>query len=301
MRTNAFLLSLLASMLLAAPALAQDPSFKFGDKTEVKDVTGVEWTASAQAGLILTTGNSQTRTTSAGAKASRKEGNNKFSAEAGGAYARSTILVGVDSDMSGAIDANELLESSATTAKGWLAKLRYDRFLSDRDSLFLTAIVSSDEPAGKEFVGGGQLGYARILVKSDVHTVSTEIGYDFSYEAPTTGDAVSIHSLRGFAGYEGKLTADTGLGASVEALFNVNELDTGTREIAAFEDARVNSNLSLTTKVFKNVSFRFAFGARFDNAPSLRAPGDIPFAADFQPVSDELDTKTEATLIVNFL
>jgi len=49
------------------------------------------------------------------------------------------------------------------------------------------------------------------------------------------------------------------------------------------------------------VSFRFGFSLRWDNAPSALLPLKVPFAPGFVPLADELDTKTEATLIVNFL
>src|SRR5690606_8031822 len=106
---------------------------------EVEDVTGVEWKASAQAGLIVTTGNSETTALSATAKATRRAKMNRFLLEAGGAYARSRIFLAADTNGSGTIDsAEELDEQTVTTTRSWLVRGRYDRFLTDHNALYAT-------------------------------------------------------------------------------------------------------------------------------------------------------------------
>ena len=130
-----------------------------------------------------------------------------------------------------------------------------------------------------------------------------ESGYDFSYEnleAPNT-DSRSIHSVRVFAGYQGKLSADTSLSCTAEGLFNVNELDNTPEPIEPLDDTRVENTIALTTSIYGNVSFSFSFSARYDSSPAPRPALSIPYAAGYSPVADSLDTKTEAALIVNFL
>ncbi len=293
-------IAIIATILLGA-STAGAQQFKYGEKGD--QVKGVEWKASAQAGLIMTTGNSKTTTFSSGAKASRKQGFNKFQLEGGAALAKSALYVIDDQNGNGIIDNEaEIARETQTTTEAWLLKARYDRFLTDNNSLFVTGIASADEPAGKEFVGGGQVGYARQLYNSKNHTVSAEVGYDFSYEDLVVGDASSIHSLRGFVGYDGKLSPDTGVGASVEGLFNLNTLDSAQgEEIGFFEDARVNTKLAITTKMYENINFQFSFEAKFDNAPAPLPQFGPGFANGFVPLADELDTKTSASLIYNFL
>jgi hypothetical protein len=281
----------------AAPAFAQtDPKFEFAKPEEV---TAVEWKASAQAGMIVTTGNSKSTTIAAGAKASRKDDGNKFQLEGGLVFARSTIFIAADGNGNGTIDLAEIDERSQTTSQAWLVKARYDRFLTDHNSLFLTGIASGDEPAGKDFVGGGQAGYSRLVYKTDEHEVTGEAGYDFSYEKFAAGDSISIHSLRSFAAYAGKLSADTGVAAELEALFNLNSLDTAGGEVGAFEDVRLNMKAGLTTKLWQDLSFSFSVKARFDNAPAPRKPFDLPYTDPL--LAEEWDTTTEASLIYNFL
>lgn len=298
----------LAALALPRSAAAQDkpgePAFKYGTKeerAEVEKVDKVEWKAAALAGLLMTTGNSRVTTFSAGGNASRKEKGNKFALEGGAAYARSSIFLALDGNGNGVIDPNEVSRPSQTTTRAYYGKGRYDRFLTDNNSLYAVAGIAADRPAGKDAVGNGQVGYSRQVFQNEVHLLVAEVGYDFTYENLVAGESNTIHSLRTFAGYAGKLSGDTGVDGSVEALFNVNEYDTPAGQIDRFQDNRVTSRMSITTKMFGDLAFRFAFEARYDNAPSPRPPFAIPYAAGFAPLAEPLDTKTEASLIYNFL
>ncbi len=306
-RSSSFIsLCLGTGLLLAATsAWADDPKFTHTSEDEAKELKKAEkpeWKAGALAGLILATGNSRSTTLSAGAKASRKANKNKFQVEASGAYARSSIYLANDADADGDIGPNEYQRLIQTTARALNGKARYDRFLSDADALYVSAQGATDKPAGKQFIGGGQVGYSRTAYESARHNLVAEGGYDYSYENPVVGKGFSNHSLRAFAGYEGKLSADSGLAASLEGLFNVNKLKTPTGPADRFEDARLTSKISLTTTIYKDVNFRFGFEARYDNVPSaLPSFPKTPFEAGFVPEAQKLDTKTEATIIVNFL
>jgi hypothetical protein len=281
------------------------PAFKYAtpeERAALEKSDTVKWEAAAQAGLILTTGNSRMTAFAAGVTASRKDKRNKLSFEAGSAYARSSIFLGVDADGSGALSESEIDRLSATTTKSWLLKGRYDRFLTAKNALFVTAGMSSDKPAGKELVGNLQLGYSRELYQSGPHTFVGEAGYDYTYEDQVVaGDALNIHSLRGFVGYKGELSEDTKVETSVEGLFNLNSLTTPAGPVDTFGDDRVNTKLALTTKLGTRLSFRFSFEAKVDTAPSARPPLAIPYEMGFVPVADELDTKAEATLILGLL
>lgn len=294
----------LAGLILAAAARdgrAEDPEFKFEAKPE-KEVEAVKWQATAQGGLILTTGNSQTTSLSASAKTSRESGSNKLQLEAALVYARSTILLATDKNGNGFIDSEaEIDRQTQTTNESYAVKGRYDRFLTKRGSVYGAASVARDVPAGKDLVAGGQVGYSRRLYKDDVHELRAEAGYDYSYEELSVGSGTSIHSLRGFLGYAAKLSGDTGFTLEVEALSNVNPLENAAGSADTFEDTRVNGTTSLTTKILGNISFRFAFTLAWDNFPAPRPALKIPYADGFVPLADELDTKTEASLIVSFL
>ncbi len=297
----------MVSLLLtttSAWAQQKDPKFAHADdakKKELEKPSDLEWKASAQAGLVMTTGNSRTTTLAGGAKASRKEGLNMLQLEAGGAYARSSIFVASDLNGNGRLGEGEIERQSTTTTKAWYSKARYDRFLTGVDSLYGTGTIGSDKPAGKKVYGGGQLGYSRIAFKNDKHAVLAEAGYDFTYEDPMVGDSLSIHSARAYAAYRGKLSEDTGVEAALEGLYNLNSLDYPYGEVKTFKDRRHTGRLALTTKIYTDISLRFGFEAKHDSAPSVRPALGIAYEDGFFPKADELDTKTEATLIINFL
>lgn len=288
---------------------AEAPKFEYVKKDDVKKEAeraakkkDAVWQASAQAGLLMTTGNAQQTTISSGFRASRKEGKNKVQLELGGAFARSTIFLAADENGNGFVDEAEITRVSKTASQSWLVKSRYDRFLDARNALYTSASISADEPAGRILIGSGQLGYSRIMVETKVHQITLESGYDFSYE-DLSGNArsVSIHSWRVFAGYQGKLSKDTSLEASTEGLFNLNELTTSFGPVYAFEDTRFSNQVSLTTRIYSDLSFRFSFQSKYDNFPAPRPNLDLPYAPGFTPFANKLDTRTEAAIIVNFL
>jgi putative salt-induced outer membrane protein YdiY len=285
----------------AGTAAAQpNPTFSYGKAADVKDVKVVEWTATAEAGLIVTTGNARTTAVAATARAARVDPQNKLEAQLSLAYARATIRSAADADASGSIEADELVETATTSTNAWQGRLRYDRFLTDSNSLYVAALASADRPAGKDLVGGGQVGYSRRLFQNDHHEVVAELGYDFSYEDLAVGDPLSIHSARAFAGYKGIIDDKTAVEGSLEALTNLNTLQTLPEESSAIEDTRVNAGAAVTTKLTDDISLSVSVAARYDRRPApLPAFGGVPFAAGFTPVADELDTITKATLIVS--
>jgi hypothetical protein len=300
-------LSVVALILLTSSqtSWAKDPKFAHAKSEELAETKkkSAEWKAQAQAGLLMTTGNSSTTTLSSGLMASRKEGKNKVVVNLTGAFARSTILLANDADNDGLVDASEIQRITSTTSESWLVKPRYDRLLTSKNALYVAAILSSDKPAGRTLVGSGQLGYSRNLLSSAVHTLTLESGYDFSYQnlEAAGSPSQSIHSVRVFAGYEGKLSEDTSLTCTAEGLFNVNELDSAAEPVGPLDDTRVQNKLALTTSVYGNLSFSFSFMARYDSDPAPRPKLSLPYADGFTPVADRLDTRTEAALIINFL
>src|SRR4029079_15083500 len=86
-------LTALALLLFAAPAFAQaNPSFTYAKPEEVKagapPPPPVEWKASVKAGILFTTGNSETTNGTFVLSVSRKESANRFAFDANAAYGR---------------------------------------------------------------------------------------------------------------------------------------------------------------------------------------------------------------------
>jgi hypothetical protein len=321
-----------AASLALAPALAAgqtEPKFEFA-KAEAAKAEGtqpaapppVEWKAQAKAGGLLTEGNSQARSVAFGVSASRKEGSNKLSLDANLAYGKASVLQPVlDPTMPMVVDG--LARSNITSTNNWLTRARYDRFFTANNAGYVSAQAASDIVAGKDFVGGGQIGYSRQLLKNDMNLVVAEIGYDFSYEsyvAPPAGktlDPVSIHSARLFAGETLTLSKATGITASIEAFFNLNKESKalnhvdGSVGVDAFKDIRVVGKAALTTTLVKSLSIAFGLTVRYDENPApLPLATLIPKGATLSPTAfastmgvpfaETTDTQAEATLIYTF-
>jgi hypothetical protein len=285
------------AVAITTPAAAQ--TFNYGDRAVVKDVSAVTWTATAEAGVIVTTGNSRTTTATATATAIRLDPKNKLEVQLAGAYARARLRVPVDADGDGLIGEDEIEDVATTAAESWVTKLRYDRFLTELDALYVALLASADEPAGKQLVAGAQGGYSRSLYKDAQHAVLGEAGYDFSYEDPVVGDGVAIHSARVFAGYKGTIDDKTAIEGSVEALANVNTLNTAAGEAGPLDDTRLNSLAALTTKITPDVALSVSITAKYDRFPSPLPPLALPYEPGFVPLAEKLDTIMKATLIVS--
>lgn len=297
-------------LFLAGSAHAQDQVVavkqEFGKQEEVKEVI---WKAAASAGFSISTGNASVMTFSGGFNASRNDGSNKIALGLKGIYGLTDIAVFADSDgdMKASLN-SELTVERKRTAALLLGTFRYDRFFSKNNTGYIMASAGLDLPASKEFMGGGQIGYARQIVNTKMHLLSAELGYDFNYtryivpEAPPTNfeQNVFLHSARLYAGYVLSVADHTTVEANLEALVNFNVARIGDRDVAAGQATRVNGQLAFTTKIWKALSLRAATMLRYNNAPGLTTL--YPFAADFPGrYNQKLDTLTELQLVVNFI
>jgi large conductance mechanosensitive channel len=313
-------------LLLARPTLAQgNPKFEYGKADAAAATTAgaqppaVEWKAQMKGGLLVTSGNSQTRNATLGVSASRKADGNKLALEGGLAYGRSNILAPamVDSTNPMMPLIQSLGRTGVTTTSSWLAKGRYDRFFTANNSGYASAQGAGDQVAGKSFYGGGQAGYSRQVLKDERNLMVAELGYDFSYERYVqqpnkTLDPVSIHSARVFVGETLTLTPSSGITASVEALLNLNKegaalnVNTQMPGVDALHDTRVVGKLGLTSTLWKRLSLAFGLTVKYDQNPApLPVPsGSLPgaaYAPGFVPFAEKVDTLTEANLIFTFL
>lgn len=293
-----------AAIVIAASGLATaqpNPAFTYRGADDVKEVKAVEWTASAEIGVVLTTGNSETTTATASGKVGRRAGKNKLELTASMAYARASIRSAVDRDGNGTIGPGEIIGTTQITAETFEGKARYDRYLDDHDSLYLAGLARRDRPAGKELVAGGQVGYSRVLKKTEAVEATAEAGYDLSYENQVTpGPGVFIHSLRVFAGVKGKASDDNVYEASVEYLTNLADEDAPAGQVDRLDDNRVNLHSQWTSKVGKDLSLAFTFDLHYDGAPAPLTLAGVMFDAGYVPESAKVDSLFKGSLIYTF-
>jgi hypothetical protein len=293
--------SVFAEAEAPAPAPAAVPAPAAAPAPDKKKEEPSPWSASGELGMILTTGNAENISASASFTLGHKVKKNKLELTTSGAYARSGTRVAFDRNGNGTIGRDELITENRTTAEAIEGKLRYDRFLSEKQSLYLAALARHDVPAGKDLAGGGQLGYSRQLHRTEHHEVVAELGYDVSYEDPVgDADANTIHSMRGFLGFKGKLGAGNSFETSAEVLVNLNSLESPLGEIKAGDDTRVNGRAAWISKASKDLSLSFSVDFKLDAAPApLVIPG-ATFDPGFMISAATLDTLFKASLIYSF-
>jgi hypothetical protein len=297
---NRLALAAAACCALTTYAHAGDPKFEYGKADEVAKVKKTEYSASAEAGVVFTTGNSETTTASAGLKASRKTGNNKLGVEGSVTYARAGVRVLNDLNGNGTIDnGNEITTAKQVTAESLAGKIRYDRFLTDFNSLYVAVLANRDLPAGKIDSYGGQVGYSRRLYKTKAAEAVGEAGIDFSHEDLVGGDTNDIVSARVFLGYKSEMTTGVTFETSAEALTNLNSESLPTGKDGGFgQDTRVDFKAAISAKIGKNTAFSTSLEAKYDHRPGPLALKEL--AMGFVPEASSLDTIMKASLIYSF-
>jgi putative salt-induced outer membrane protein YdiY len=285
------LLAVLCAGLIAAPAFAQDttvaPTFAYGEAPK-EDAKPTGWKAEAKAGLLWLAGNSDSTSLSAGLKITRDDVWQRYSLTANYAYAKSRIYTGPAPGKTFAKDANglpivgsfdDLNAESALNARLWNVTPRFDQWVIRRSapgdtSIYVLGNIASDFAAGKKLFGGGQVGVSTLLVKAGAHSLTGELGYDFTYLQPYVGDGYSIHSLRAALAWVWEISKTTKFTAGAEYLINLNK-ETGAPDpndptgVPAFQDHRVNALVGLTTQVYERLSLNVSWTGRYDAKPNL--------------------------------
>ena len=283
---------LIAILILscAAPAFADDPTPKLEHKQPdavPPPKPATEYKANAQVGFLMVKGNAESIGLSGSGLFAVKHYNNAFEAAVQGAYA----FAGSSSVKGGPIDHH------ATAAENWLWRLRYDRFLSEMNSLFLTYSMSGDKLAGYVYRIEPQIGYSRIFFKSIHQRLSADFGYDYTYDHYLPGStprSLDFHSLRLFVGYENKLTQYATFTEGFELLWAVNDTDN-------LDHVRINSLTSLSATVTKRVSLKLNLTLKANLHPPDRPLDMSTMPATSQGQYEKLDSILEAVLAVTFL
>jgi putative salt-induced outer membrane protein YdiY len=301
-RARSGALSSFAAVTLAlacAPSTAQALSpFQF---EKPGDADKPVWSGSVQAGVSVTSGNARSRGISGEASLARKARRHRLLGRANVALARSRVVVAHDEDGEPGIGPGELREEDRTTREAWGVLGRYDLFVTERSSAYLSATASGDRPAGKQLVLAAQVGYGADVLRSEKHTLRFEIGYDLAREDLVSARALEIHSARVFAGHEAKLHQRLTMTGRAEVLTNLNEERSRAPRIARFEDTRVLASAGVSYKLNGVLSVGLRFSATYDAAPAPRPPPPgASYEPGFAPLADRLDTSTDLVLIGTF-
>lgn len=251
---------LTALLLLLPNARAEDAVFE-GTQTPVAEAEKPETHLSSELGFGWTTGNTMTYNLNISAAASHKWSKNKLAVDGGANLAQSVL----DTDADGVLSDAERDAGYTKTAQKILVDGRYDRFFGEKDSLYALAGWLTDPFSGYDARTHGQLGYSRILVKSDKANLNVELGADVAFEdytdeAVTAGapaDGAVIVAARAQVGFDYKFNDNVAFADKLEVYENVQ----------APADLRLLNTASITSKLSDKFSLKLSHSLTFDNTP----------------------------------
>jgi putative salt-induced outer membrane protein YdiY len=269
----------LAAALLAAPAFAEDSTFA-GTQAPAEEKKEPITKLSAEFGTSFATGNAIFYTVAGSINASHEWQRNKLGVVGG-------INVGgakADADGDGLLSAAERDATYQDNVKRYFTDARYDRFLSDVDSLYVLAGAFHDPFAGYDLRSHEQFGYSRRLVKNDTTEVAAELGFDYAQENYTQ-EAID----GGSEPYQDVFAARVLLGVSHKFNDNVSFTDTFEvyENVVDLNDLRMLNTAALSASLSTKLSLKLSHSLIFDNVP---VEGFVA-----------LDQTTMATLVANVL
>lgn len=248
-----------------AKALVSGPKEGKGPGLDAKAADAIN--ASASAGGMLTTGNTKTQALTLNGVFDMRRGMNGFGAALLGNY-------GV-SKLPGATE-------SQTTAENFQARLRYDRYLTERFALFLMLTERYDRFQGLASRTNIDPGAKYIFWLPENSAFWGELGYDFQHDIRTEGgrnkhdadgklvsDApqdrsaktLDDHSARAFLGFRHAFNKEVTFSTGLEYLQSFVKTDLATA------NSRVNFDASIAAKLYGGLALGVGFTARFDRSP----------------------------------
>ncbi|MES2644894.1 MAG: DUF481 domain-containing protein [Myxococcota bacterium] len=262
-------------LLLASLALAADPAFVGTDKPGQK-FEEPETHLAAELGGSFTTGNTQNYAILASLDGDHRWKRNKFTLDLGANLGQSVL----DTNADGRVDDIERAAGWAETSRKYWADGRYDRFIGDRDSLYLLAGALVDPFAGFDTRTHVQLGYSRIVVESETTSLVAELGVDGAREDFIEGvdpNLAYILAARAMLGFTHKFNENVSFTDKVEVYENV---------ITPI-DFRLLNQASLTAKLGDKFSLKLSHNLTYDHQP----------VESFRP----LDQSTTVTFVASIL
>jgi putative salt-induced outer membrane protein YdiY len=267
---------------ITAPTVGDDlnkDTFKLADAPKPPDMLSQMggkgkdgFTLQVNGGAMAVTGNARSVAINAGIAATWRQDKNQVTGDAQYVYAKSAVRTENP-------DGTPNIGPMQKNAENFNSQLRYDRYLSSKDAIYVGNRFRIDHFAGLDYRIQGQTGYMRDVYNENAQRFWGEVGYDFTYDEfyGLPGDR-TIHSARLFAGYSNKMNEHVNLVTGLESLFDI--ADPG--------HVRLNGLAQLNSKIAKQLQIGVQFVLRYDNVPPPTA-------------ITNLDTATSVNLLYSFL
>jgi putative salt-induced outer membrane protein YdiY len=258
-------------------ARAEDSTFVGTTKPEeAEEKEKPETHVTGELGGSLASGNSKFYTINGLVNVTHQYKRDKLSVVAGLNVGGSRLVPASTTTTTAVEETDEYVEN----VRRFYGDVRYDRFLSDKDSLYALAGALHDKYGGYDLRSHEQIGYSRLLVKNPKTELRTEIGVDLAQEDyfgrpdPNYQDVIAVRVLGGFIRTFGEQVS---LSDTLEIYENVID----------FEDVRVLNTASVTSTLSGKLSLKLSHSLIFDNVP----------VEGFEP----LDQTTMVTLVAALL
>jgi putative salt-induced outer membrane protein len=215
-----------------------------------------EWTHSTGAGLIITSGNTETTTANLSHNSAWERDKNKFTLSLSGAYGVKEVV-----DSSGDKYKDEFVSN-------FNEKAQYNRNFTDRFYWFVSEMAEVDKIINLEYrltIGPG-LGFN--LLKKDPFKLDFELGVVYINQKFDNLDSEDNFSGRIAEKFNWKISANSNLWFNTEILYNFEDS----------KDYRINAELGIDVKINQNWLIRSTIQDKFyNNAPDPLEKYDIIF------------------------
>ena len=228
------------------PDEAADEGEDSTDKTEVLAELGGSWSS----------GNTETIVLNSSLKGSKRKGDNRVTAEAIADLGRAMS----DEDGDGTISEEERADGFQLNEQELSLEGRYDRFLTENDIGYASLGWLNDPFSGYRGRVHQQVGYGRVLLRSDETRLISELGFDVAKEWYTEGVEPAegrVYASRAFLGVVHTLSETTRFSQETEWLMNVEDLD----------DVRISGETALTLKATDVLNVQLSYELTYESVP----------------------------------
>lgn len=252
---------LFSMVLCLSTAHAEDSTF-VGAAPPTEEVSKTETHVTGELGGSIASGNSNFYTLNGLVNASHKFSKNQLSLTSGLNIGGAKPLPVTATTTGGATESIPPAEPDkyVENVRRLYADGRYDRFLSDKDSLYVLAGIFHDKYAGYDFRSHEQIGYSRLLLKNDTSELKSEFGIDLAQEDYIEGTDPN---------YQNIVAGRVLLGAShnFNDKVSISDVFEAYENVIDFEDLRILNTASVTSSLSGKLSLKLSHSLIFDNVP----------------------------------
>lgn len=242
-------------VLFTCLAFAEESTFE-GTKVSAAEAPRAEAHAAAELGAVLSFGNTETMALTGQGTLSYRWRKNQLSGTFGINWGQTKI----DADADGKLSDAERLADYVQTAGREYGTLRYDRFVTRSDSLYVLGGGFTDTFAGYDYRVNAQLGWSHGFVDTTTSAFKAEAGIDIAQE----------HFVDGIEPGEQNVLAAR-VQAGLRQNFNAHVAFEDTLEVYEglldYRDVRVNNTAAVTAAVANRFALKLSHQLAFDNVP----------------------------------